>query len=256
VARQLARDRRFDDALAWAQAIDPEGGDPRWAYLVIRTQLLLMAVDRLRWRLYELHALSERGRQAWAEAASSDSPVVRETQARYARAVRGGCRAGEQLLVAVRVLPPMLAALALTGSHDPLGRMTSTRFALMEADRQLAENCARRALPLLREAARELAQAESTRLGLALDRLAAGADARQQAIYEGLAAARLGMSADEVRAACAEQRGLGAACRAAAARGAHGSATGEPTYEQAESVRIVIQLLTRELRAERIGRRE
>jgi Zn-dependent protease with chaperone function len=251
LGKELGRDRRFSEALTWAQAYRPEAGDWRWAYLVLRTQVLLMATDRLRWRVSEVARTADAGAAAWADVTViGDTPVP--ATAAYDSGVRHGIEAGKALRVAMRLLPTVLASLVMTGDGDPLGRMNSTRFALMEADLLAAERQTRSALEDSRCAARDIATAEVERYAAALNTMAAQAAGRQLAIYHGLAANRFGLTEEVVASACAAAGGLGAACRTTAFERAGVLPDAEPTYEQAEAVRIILRLLTCEAKAETI----
>jgi predicted Zn-dependent protease len=254
LGKGLAADRRFDDALTWAQAYRPEADDWRWVYLVVKAQVLLMATDRLRWRVREVAGLAEGGAAAWADAqVTADATTLERVAHAYNTGVAHGLRAGADLRLAMQLLPTVLGSLALTGNGDPLGRMSSTRFALLEGDLLATESRVKSALKQARAAARDVALAEVDRYACTLDALGATADERQLAIYRGLAATRFRLTADEVRSASADDAGFGAACRAVALRLAGAAPSPEPidlTYEQAESMRIALRLLTSEAKAE------
>ncbi|MBM3472197.1 MAG: hypothetical protein FJX75_02850 [Armatimonadetes bacterium] len=249
LARELERDRRFSDALTWAQAYRPEPRDWRWAYLVVKTQVVLMATDRLRWRVTEAARMAETGTAAWAEVTVTGDTSARARTA-YESGVRHGIEAGKELRVAMRLLPTVLAGLVMTGDGDPLGGMNSARFALMEADLLAAEHQVRGALEESRSAARDIAAAEVERYAATLTGLEARAAERQRRIYRGLAAGRLDLTEEAVTSAA--EGGLGSACRAAALRRAGVAPGAEPTYEQAEAARIILRLLTCEAKAETI----
>ncbi len=253
LARGLTRDYRIEEALKWAQYVDPETQDVRWLYLVVKSRLLLMAVDRLRWRLAEVSHLAQSGIGEWPALSAANAAGAEEAARGYDRGVQSGARAARELDTAATLLPPVMAALAMTGAHQPVGRMSSSRFAMMEGDFLLIENHTRAALDLCRTSAQNIARAESVRLAGAIDRLTAQAGRDQWAIYDEVAARRLGVSADEMAALAQTWGGLGAAARSAAEKKAGEDASAAaPTYEQVESVRIMLKLLLSQLKAETV----
>ncbi len=256
LGRRLAEDRKFNDALSWAQAWRPETGDWRWLYVLAKTRLLLMAADRLRWKVAEVGGLAASGARAWDDLGRppDDGAEAKEAIMWYNGGARAAVRGAEELAIAMDLLPPVLATLALTGSRDPFGRMSSSRFALMETDLLIAEAHARRALELCRAAARDVAAAEVRRLALALGQLARRADGPRVVLCEGLAGVRLGKSPEQVSGRAVEAGGLGLACWRLADESARaqtaGASSDEATYEQVETVRIVLKLLLKECQTE------
>jgi len=250
LTRALVRNYPLEQALKWAQAIDVEGRDVGWLYLVAKARLLLMAVERLRWRLFEVSGMVTSAVAEWPEVAGAPNPPdMAQALTGYSEAVRAGCQAARRLDTAAGSLPPVMAALALTGAHDPLGRMSASRFALMQGDLLVVENHTRMALESCRTAAAAVAAAESARLALRIDSQFAPAAGRQRAIQIGLAGTRLGLTTNEVGTEIGLQGGLGAACRSAAQRRASEGRAGKgSTYQEAESVRIVLKLLAEEMR--------
>jgi len=255
LGRRLAEDRKFNDALSWAQAWHPETGDWRWLYVLAKTRLLLMAADRLRWKVAEVGGLAASGARAWDDLGwPPDGAEAKQAIMWYNGGARTAVRSGEELGLAMSLLPPVLTTLALSGSGDPFGRMSSSRFALMETDLLVAEAHARRALELCRAAARDVAAAEVRRLALALGQLARHADGPRATLYEGLAGVRLGRSPEQVSGRAGEAGGLGVACLRLADESARaqtpGASSDEATYEQVEAVRIVLKLLLKECQTE------
>jgi hypothetical protein len=254
--QSLERDRRFSEALVWAQLYRPEADDYRWVLLAVRARLLLMATDRLRWRLSEVSALTRGGSGAWTRLpAQPEADAAEHARICYDRAVKQGIRAGEELRLATRLLPTVLAALLLSGHGDPLGRMNSSRVALLAADLLMVQTSVDRALDHCRAAACAAAQAETERLTCALDGLAATAGDRQRAVYAGLCAARFAVAAEELQARSQQVGGLGRACLALALERPGPDARSSPgvSYQQAEAVRIALSHLTREAKTETIG---
>jgi Zn-dependent protease with chaperone function len=253
LARGLTRDYRLEQALKWAEYVDPETQDVRWLYLVVKSRLLLMAVDRLRWRLAEVSRLAQSGIEEWPALAAANVAGAEGAARGYDRGVQSGSRAARELDTAAALLPPVMAALAMTGAHQSVGRMSSSRFAMMQGDLLLIENHTRAALDLCRTSAQNVARAESVRLAGAIDRLTARAGRKQRAIYDEVAARRLGLSADAIAALAQTGGGLGAAARSAAeSRAGEDASAASPTYEQVESVRIMLKLLLSQLEAETV----
>jgi len=254
LARDLETDRRFNNALTWAQAYRPEVADWRWMLLATRVQVLLTATDRLRWRVSEVNGLASGGATAWASLTPPpDRSLAEQAIASYNRAVARATKAGEELRLAMQLLPTVLASLVLMGNGDPFGRVTSTRFALLEGDLLLVEEQVRSALEHSRVAAREVALAETDRYTCELDAMEASAGEAQRGIYHGLAATRFRMTPEEVRDRSATEGGLGHGCRTiVAGRAGAGRERRDSTYEQAEAERIALRLLTCEAKAETI----
>ena len=252
LCRQLERDRRFNDALTWVQAYNPELDDWRWGYLLLRTRMLLLATDRLRWRVGEVSGLCRSGSAAWENTAGHSGPQAAEQASEwYNSGVARGHRAAEKLQLVVQLLPPLLSSLLMMGPDDPLGRMSGTRFAVMEADLLLAQSQIRDALEDTRVAARDVARAETVRMTCALDTMGARATPRQRVLYEGLGAERLQAPYEAVRDGWESEGGFGrSACALAMEAAGWGSA--EPTYAQAEAVRITLRVLTAEVKTETI----
>jgi hypothetical protein len=247
---RLEEDRQLNDALLWAQAYHPEYKDWRWVTLFIKARAILMGVDRLRWRVSEVRSLSLSGSVKWQACRADAGPKTdAEIAAWYQGALRADLKAVAELLKAAQLVPPVLATLATTGRGDPLGRMSATRFALMEGDLLLAESQLRRALKFTRQAARDVARAEVERLSCELTDMASVAGPRQLAIYNDLASVRLAAAPDAIRPG---NGAFGAACRELAARAA-GWDEDAPKYGATEAVRITLQVLTFEAKTETIG---
>jgi hypothetical protein len=261
LSERQVKDRRFNDALTWAQACDPETGDWRWLYALARTRLLLMATDRLRWKANEIAGLAASGAQAWTGLGSpADSADASGAIMWYNRGAATAVRGAEELSLAMALLPPVLATLAFTGSGDPFGRMSSSRFALIEADLLIAEAHGRKALELCRGAASDVAGAESRRIAFSLNQLEEKANGPQAAIYRGLAGVRFGRPREQVTGLADGEGGLGSVCLHFATEGARPPERDEgpeaATYEEAEAVRIVLSLLLAECEAETVGPRD
>jgi len=253
LTRELMRNYPLEQALKWAQAIDVEAKDVGWLYLVAKARLLLMAVERLRWRLSEVSGMVTDAASEWSEVAGVPSSAgIAQALTGYSEGIRAGCRAARRLDTAAEFLPPVMAALAMTGAHDPLGRMSASRFAMMQGDLLVVENHTRIALESCRIAATAVAAAESARLALGIDGRFAPAGDRQRATQMGLAATRLGLTTEEVEAQIASQGGLGGACLLVAQqRASEAGPSKGPAYQEAESVRIVLRLLAEEMREAR-----
>ncbi len=259
LSRRLVEDRRFNDALSWAQVYQPETGDWRWLYALAKTRLLLMATDRLRWKANEIGGLAASGAQAWSSLTrTSGTPETKQAVMCYNRGAAAAVRGAEELGLAISLLPPVLTTLALTGPGDPFGRMSSSRFALIEADLLVAGAHVRRALELCRTAATNVATAESRRIALTLGQLAERADQHQVGIYRGLAGIRFGRSPEGINELANEEGGLGPVCLRlaieSAGRREHEKDGQKSTYEQAEAVRITLAVLLAECEAETIDR--
>ncbi|MGQ9730408.1 MAG: hypothetical protein ACUVX8_03970, partial [Candidatus Zipacnadales bacterium] len=254
--RGLEADRRFDQALSWAEAYDPEIGDWRWDYLVVKSQTLLMATDRLRNRLTEIAALVRAAPEEWRNPSLSNDPeITKQAQLWYDSAIRQASCATNDLEVVVRFMPTVLASLLLMGARDPFGRMSSTRFALLSADLEYVEHRLERAVGFCRTAARDVALAESERFISILDGLTSVSADPTRATYEGLAGTRFGLAPETIALRVQQIGGLGKACRACVFEQLgiplEGGLT-TLTYSQAEAMRIILRVLTCEAKAETI----
>lgn len=249
-ARTLAADRQLSEAVTWAQAYQPEIRDWRWVYLLLQVQMLLQIADRLRWRLLEVAHLVDGGCAAFVEWGEPDSAVTERASENYTKSMEHGIKAGEYLRGAMWLMMGTLSSLVASGAAEPLGPINSARFTLTQVDLVATERLLRKATNELQAAARDAALAEIERYTSALNELYASASNRQRRLYLGLASLRLTGSEDIL---AASQNSFGTVCREVLLERCGVRPGAVPTYDQTESARIVLRLLTCEAKAETIA---